>query len=350
MSFLKANNILSDKQFGFRGGRSTVLQLLNVVDHWSKILDNGGTVVAIYCDFQKAFDTVPHNRLNHLLTFYGLPNPILSWIEDFLTDRLQHVSVNGITSEQFHAPSGVPQGSVLGPVLFIIYINSMILKAGNANIYLYADDLKLYREIKSEDDTELLQKDLDILYDWSLYSLLKFHPGKCVVMRFEPSSNKIESNPFYGMDEIRLKVVEEEKDLGIVFDKELSFNNHISCIVKKSNSLVGMICQSFYHLDLEMFKCLFTAIVRPHLEYGAAIWNPHLKKHIIAIENVQRRATKLVPELLNLPYPERLKVLRLPTLLYRRYRGDMIEMYKITRYLRSRCYTIYLFSIKCCCR
>ena len=234
MSFLKANNILSDKQFGFRGGRSAVLQLLNVVDHWSKILDNGGTVDAIYCDFQKAFDTIPHNRLMHLLTFYGLPNPILSWIEDFLTDRLQHVSVNGITSEQFHAPSGVPQGSVLGPVLFIIYINSMILKAGNANIYLYADDLKLYREIKSEDDTELLQKDLDILYDWSLYSLLKFHPGKCVVMRFEPSANKIESNPFYGMDEIRLKVVEEEKDLGIVFDKELSFNNHISCIVKKN--------------------------------------------------------------------------------------------------------------------
>ena len=152
----------------------------------------------------------------------------------------------------------------------------------------------------------------------------------CVVMRFEPSSNKIESNPFYGMDEIRLKVVEEEKDLGIVFDKELSFNNHISCIVKKSNSLVGMIRRSFYHLDMEMFKCLFTAIVRPHLEYGAAIWNPHLKKHIIAIENVQRRATKLVPGLLNLPYPERLKALRLPTLLYRRYRGDMIEMYKIT--------------------
>ena len=253
----------------------------------------------------------------HLLAFYGLLNPILSWIEDFLTDRLPHVSVNGTTSEQFHAPSGVPQGSVLGPVLFIIYINSMILKAGNANIYMYADDLKLHREIKSEEDTELLQKDLDTLYDWSLYSLLKFHLGKCVVMRFEPSKN-IESNPFYGMDEIRLKVVEEEKDLGIVFDKELSFNNHISCIVKKRNSLVGMIRRSFFHLDLEMFKCLFTAIVRPHLEYGAAIWNPHLKRHIIAIENVQRRATKLVPGLLNLPYRERLKALRLPTLLYRR--------------------------------
>ena len=167
ISFLKSNNILSDKQFGFRGGRSIVLQLLNVVDHWSKILDSGGTVDAIYCDFQKAFDTVSHDRLMHLLAFYGLPNPILSWIEDFLTDRLQHVSVNGTTSEQFHAPSGVPQGSVLGPVLFIIYINSMILKAGNANIYLYADDLKLYREIKSEEDTELLQKDLDTLYDWS---------------------------------------------------------------------------------------------------------------------------------------------------------------------------------------
>ena len=312
MSFLKSNNILSDKQFRFRGGRSTVLQLLNVVDHWSKILDSGGTVDAIYCDFQKAFDAVPDDRLMHL-AFYGLPNPILSWIEDFLTDKLQHVSVNGTTSEQFHAPSGVPQGSVLGPVLFIIYINSMILKAGNAYIYLYADDLKFYREIKSGEDTELLQKDLDTLYDWSLYSLLKFHPGKCIVMRFEPSSqkNRIKSFLWYGCNPIKGC---KGSHLTIIY----------RALLKKSNSLVGIIRRPFFHLDLEMFKCLFTAIVRPHLEYGAAIWNPQ-ERHIIAIENVQRRATKLVPGLLNLPYPERLKALQLPTL-YRRYRGDMSEM------------------------
>ena len=330
LAYIKDNSILSDKQFGFLSGRSTVLQLLRVIDRWTEILDNGGVIDAIFCDFKKAFDTVPHNRLMDLLSYYGIKNPVLSWIRDFLTCRKQHVTVNGSKSAVFDVPSGVPQGSVLGPLLFVIFINSMVVKSGNSDLYLYADDLKIFNEIKGEEDIETLQQDLEKLYDWSQYSLLTFHPDKCVVMRIAKNQKKLATKPYYNMDDTRLKTVEQEKDLGVVVDSQLKFEEHITRIVKKANSVMGMIRRSCLYLDKDMFKKLFIAMVRPHLEYGATIWNPHLKKQITLIENVQRRASKQIPGLAHLSYRERLQLIKLPTLQYRRYRGDMIELYKLS--------------------
>ena len=330
MRYMTANCILSDKQFGFISGRSTVLQLLHVFDKWTEILDRGEEIDVIFCDFQKAFDTVPHKRLCDVLAHYGITDPLLSWIKDFLTERKFKVRVSDCTSNWFDIASGVPQGSVLGPVLFIIYINTIIQSANCSNMYLYADDLKIFKEITSEEDTEALQLLLDKMYDWTRYSLLQFHPSKCNTMRLTtPRNNKNCAEGYYNMDETRLKTVEVEKDLGIYIDKNLGFDEHINLKVKKSNGLVGMIKRSFTFINKAIFKQLFTTIVRPHLEYGAPIWNPHLKRQINLIESVQRRATKLVPGLKDLPYKERLKILELPTLEYRRYRGDMIETYKL---------------------
>ena len=196
---------------------------------------------------------------------------------------------------------------------------------------MYADDLKLYREIKTDEDVEILQNDLDKLYDWTQYSLLKFHPDKCVVMRImSPRSKKLRPNALYNMDERRLKAVSAEKDLGISFNDKLTFEQHINEKVNLTNSLVGMLRRTFAHLDKYVFKVLFISIVRPHLEYGAPIWNPYTRKLISQIENVQRRATKLIPGMHNLTYRERLEKWELPTLQYRRYRGDMIEVYKMS--------------------
>ena len=331
MGYLKTNSILADKQFGFLGGRCTILQLLITMDEWTEILDRGGAIDVIYCDFQKAFDTVAHNHLMDVLCHYGIKDPILSWIEDYLKNRKQQVSVDGSKSSLFDVSSGVPQGSVLGPLLFIIYINSMVMKAGYTNLLLYADDLKLYREIKTDEDVETLQTDLDKLYDLTQYSLLKFHPDKCVVMRLMSSrSKKLRPNALYNMDERRLKAVSEEKDLGISFNDNLTFEKHINEKVNKANSLIGMVRRTFVHLDKDVFKILFISIVRPHLEYEAPIWNPYTKKLINQIENVQLRATKLIPGMHNLSYRERLEKLELPTLQYRRYRGDMIEVFKFS--------------------
>ena len=330
MQFLRKNDLITKKQFGFIGGRSTILQLLNVLDTWTEILDRGGYVDVIYCDFQKAFDTVPHNRLLEVLVYYGIKDPVLSWIRDFLSHRCQQVAVNGKLSSLFEVTSGVPQGSVLGPLLFIIFINIMVEKAETENLYLYADDLKLFNEVNEGDDVENLQYSLDRLYDWTQFSLLKFHPDKCKVMRLKPPRSiglPITTN--YGIDDVRLEIVTKEKDLGIIFDHTLSFEEHITAKVNKANSLMGMLRRSFTYMDKYMFKQLFISIVRPHLEYGAPVWNPHLKRLINLVENVQRRATKLIPCMKNLSYKKRLKSLDLPTLKYRRYRGDMIETYKM---------------------
>ena len=139
LAYLRDNSLLSDKQVGFLVGRSTVLQLLRVIDRWTEILDKGGFIDAIFCDFKKAFDTVPHNRLMDLLSYYGIGDPVFPCISDFLKDRKQHITVNGSKSKVFDVLSGVPQGegSVLGPVIFVIYINSMLAKSGSSERYIY---------------------------------------------------------------------------------------------------------------------------------------------------------------------------------------------------------------------
>ena len=186
LNFLKYNGSLSNKQFGFRGGRSTVIQLLQIMDKWTEILDRGEVIDVVYCDFQKAFDTVQHKRLIEVFAYYGFTNPLLSWVKDFLTGGTQQVIVNGCISRKYEVTSGVPQGSVLGPVLFVIYINLLIEKSNSKNLYVYADYLQIFEEIKGAEDADGLQKEIDTLYDWTQYSLLKLHPGKCVVMRIKP--------------------------------------------------------------------------------------------------------------------------------------------------------------------
>ena len=154
-------------------------------------------------------------------------------------------------------------------------------------------------------------------------------PGYATAMRIA-TGNHNHGPPTYNMNNVLIKHSEEEKDLGVIIDSKLSFEAHMQSKINKANSIMGVIRRTMEYLDEENFRLLFTALVRPQLEYANAVWSPHLKKHVIALENVQRRATKLVPSLSKLPYEQRLRKLGLPTLAYRRYRGDMIETFKIT--------------------
>ena len=165
--YMRETGLISRKQFGFLTGRSTVLQLLKVIDSWTEILVRGGCVDVIYCDFMKAFDTVPHRRLINVLEYYGIDDPILSWINDFLTDRRQKVVINGVASKWHQVTSGIPQGSVLGPVLFVVYINTMVEESGVSDVYLYADDTKIFNEIHCQQDIDDLQQDLSRLFNWT---------------------------------------------------------------------------------------------------------------------------------------------------------------------------------------
>ena len=181
----------------------------------------------------------------------------------------------------------------------------------------------MIRNIKNQLDSDILQQDINKLLDWSNKWLLKFHPDKCVSMSFgagEPNT--------YWMDDNKLEQSHCEKDLGIHVDDNLNFKKHITTIVNKATRIMAVVRKTFDYMDEDVFKLVFKGLVRPHLEYGAPIWSPHNKNLIELIENVQRRATKTVPGLKDLSYEERLRKLKLPTLIYRRIRGDMITVYK----------------------
>ena len=326
---MKINNLFSDKQFGFIEGRSTTLQLLYVLDIWTEILDEGGSLDAIYCDFMKAFDKVPHKRLIYKVSKYGIKGNILGWIESFLSNRTQLVVVGGEESSRLPVTSGIPQGSVLGPLLFVIYINDLPeVVDKNSFAFLFADDTKVFRRIRSHADRVILQKDIKNLKIWSDTWLLKFHPDKCVSMTIQNSTTLNEHDYFMGDHKLSHSAC--EKDIGVFIDQNLKFDVHINTAVNKANKILAVTRKTFECIDDEIFCLVFKGLVRPHLEFAAPVWSPHLIKHKDMLENVQRRATKMVPGLSNLSYSERLIKLKLPTLAYRRARGDMIQVFKLT--------------------
>ena len=330
MEHMNRNNLFSAHQYGFLPGRSTTLQLLKVLDEWTQAIDEGDIVDVVYCDFQKAFDTVPHKRLLAKLEAYGITGQTLKWIKSFLTSRKQRVVVNGSASSSSNVASGIPQGSVLGPLLFVVYINDLPEVADSVSrVLLFADDTKVYRRIRQDGDCEQLQQDLDALQAWSDKWLLRFHPDKCVSMRISTTHDPPHHYTMGSGNEFHLKSSAAEKDVGVTFEENLKFDRHLQEKINKANQTMRLIRKTFDYMDKQMFALLFRSMVRSKLEYASSVWCPYLKKDIEAVENVQRRATKMVPGLSELSYEERLVSLNMPTLVYRRLRGDMIEVFKI---------------------
>ena len=245
----------------------------------------------------KAFDSVPHRRLLNKIYSYGIQGALLGWIKDFLTCRQQRVGVGGSYSDWAEVYSGIPQGSVLGPLLFVLYINDLP-DSIKSQIYMYADDTKVFRHMRTDEDQKLLQADLTNMEKWSQKWLLRFHPQKCKIMTI--ARNKNNSEREYKMtdsqnNDIMLTHTLTEKDLGINIDSELNFEEHLSEKVNKANQIMGLIRRSFSFLNVSTFSQLYKAHVRPHLEYAIQAWHPMRKKDIDIIDKVQKRATKLVP-------------------------------------------------------
>lgn len=178
LEHLIKNNIISPHQHGFVPKRSCSTQLLEALDMWTEVLDKGGSIDVIYMDFQKAFDSVPHRRLLQKLASCGIQSKVLDWVKDFLKEQKQKVVINGVHSQEADVTSGIPQGSVLGPLLFVVYIND--LPHGlKTTAKMFADDTKLYARSDVDSGSQDLQADLDKLQEWSKLWLLKFRPQKC---------------------------------------------------------------------------------------------------------------------------------------------------------------------------
>lgn len=332
MAHLQANKLICKEQHGFVPRRSCCTQLLETLDEWTEIMDDGGSIDAIYTDFQKAFDTVPHRRLLLKLQAHGVSGRVLQWITSFLNDRHQKVVVSGVQSSEAAVISGIPQGSVLGPLLFVVFINDLP-SCVESRVKMFADDTKVYTRSDSAGATEGLQEDINRLQQWSSDWLLRFHPQKCCVLKLGTKK----SDAKYHMSTrdsngtvhtIQLAESEAERDLGVMIDSKLSFKQQVSKSAAKANRTVGIIRRSFDYLTESTFVQLYKSLVCPVLEYGHCVWNPQSKLLCCELEDVQRRATKLLSWLKDKPYPERLRRLGLPCLEHRRSRGDMIEVYK----------------------
>lgn len=236
MDHLDNNNILHENQHGFRSKRSCEAQLVMTTDDIAKHLDNKHKVDMAILDFSKAFDKVSHRRLSHKLDFYGIRGNTRRWIDNFLTGRQQQVVVDNATSDNSSVTSGVPQGTVLGPTLFLLYIND-ICNNINSTIRLFADDCVLYRAIKSTTDTEILQKDLERLERWGDKWSMEFNVKKCAMMQFSTSTKK--SPVRYYVKGQQIEQVQHHPYLGVELSDNLKFHHHIDNISKKASSILG---------------------------------------------------------------------------------------------------------------
>ena len=324
VDFLVKHELLNSSQHGFLKARSCLTNMLCFFEEITKWIDVGSPVDIIYLDFQKAFDKVPHQRLLLKLKAHGIGDSITDWIEQWLTDRRQRVVVDGEVSNWKSVLSGVPQGSVLGPILFLIYINDLD-DSITSNVLKFADDTKLFRKVNTDGDKQHLQNDLDRLVKWSEKWQMLFNFGKCKCLHTGHGNLNVN----YKMGATVLGTTVKEKDLGVTISADMKVSEQCGIAASKGNQILGLIRRNIAYKGKKLIIPLYKAIVRPHLEYCIQAWRPYRKKDIDTLERIQRRATKMIPELRDLSYEERLKECGLTTLETRRLRGDQIEVFKI---------------------
>ena len=344
IKIIEKNGGMISEQYGFRPGRSVNLQLLEVLNYITKSVNSGKPVDTLYLDFKKAFDTVPHRRLISKLGALGVQGSALKWFENYLCGRVQAVRIREAVSSDKSVLSGVPQGSILGPLLFLVYIADLPRVVSlPSQIRLFADDAKIFREILGKDDEIGVQNDIDRVSNWCKIWLLQLNFQKCKVMRFGKSSSSPKYTLLDGTQRRLIEVVSEEKDLGVIFDQKLEFRTHIDTKVKAASRILALIRHSFKYLDRKTFILLYKSLVRPHLEYCSPIWNPSTRMLANSIEKIQKRATKLVYRFDEIPYEGRLRALGLPSLEFRRYREDVITAFKVCKFYPD---LKYIFSFQ----
>lgn len=317
-------NYISTDQHGFFPGRSINTNLVEFTSHAIKVMEAGGQVDAIYTDLKSAFDRVNHSILLAKMQCLGATARFTSWLQSYLDHRVLYVKIGSAISDYFHACSGVPQGSNLGPLLFSIFFNDICLVLPDGCRLLYADDLKIYLLIKSKEDCEELQRLADLFEDWCLRNMLAISISKCSIISFTRRKTPIIWN--YKMSGIQLQRVSVVKDLGVLLDTKLSFVEHYSSIIAKANRNLGFIFRITNEFrDPYCLRALYMSLVRSVLESASIVWCPYTDIWGRRIEAVQKRFIRYALRFLpwnnpdNLPpYEERCRLLDMETLTNRR--------------------------------
>ncbi len=284
-------HILYDLQHGFRAQRSCETQLIEFCTDIVNNLQDGKQTDVIVLDFSKAFDKVSHKMLLEKLHHYGIRGKTNKWIADFLTNRTQNVVLDGESSYTGKVISGEPQGSVLGPSLFLYYINDLPEGLGS-KVRLFADDTVIYMAIKWETDAKDLQSDLDKLVAWESKWKMKFNPKKCEVLHITRSRNPQKFT--YKLHGVDLASVKSTKYLGVNISSDLRWNTHIDSITAKATRSLNFIKRNLQISNPKLKTVAYNSLVRPLVEYASPVWDPHTATNIAKLEMVQRRAARYV--------------------------------------------------------
>ena len=327
-SHLTRNKLISPSQHGFVHKKSCVTNLLECQQVVSGLLHDNKSVDLLYTDFEKAFDKVSHKKLIIKLYAYGIRGKLLEWIRSFLRGRRQRVVMGEIVSEWRDIMSGVPQGSVLGPLLFVIYIND--LPDGLENVFkMYADDSKVIAGVGEEDQESKLQGDIDKIKDWCDKWSMCLNSSKCKIMHFGKKNPKRQYYIDSGVERVVLGVTEVEKDLGVEISNNGQTNQQAQKAINQASQKLGRLRKTFKFFNIRLFNILYPTFIRPLLEFATPVWNRLSKKFSDKLEGIQARATKMVIEIRHLGYEGRLRMLGLTTLEKRRKRMDLTQVYKI---------------------
>jgi len=324
----KRHNILYDLQHGFRDKRSCESQLLGFIDDLVNWMQNGSQTDVIVMDFSKAFDKVSHYLLTQKLQRYGIQGNTNRWIQNWLSNRKQTVVLEGERSYTANVLSGVPQGSVLGPCLFLYYIND-IPENVRSTVRLFADDTIMYITVGSTDDALRLQEDLNRLSKWEKTWQMAFHPDKCQVINICRRRQVLHHN--YMLHGLSLNHVNSAKYLGVTLTHDLSWNKHINNISSKANNTLSFLKRNLQINNTNLKATAYQTLVRPQLEYASCVWDPYTKTNINRLEMIQRRAARYTLNRYNntSSVTDMLQTLNWPTLESRRKTQRLLMMYKI---------------------
>lgn len=337
VAHIEGNELLSDSQHGFRKRRSCLTQLLDHFDHILKCLNSGNEVDVIYLDYAKAFDKVDHKILLAKLKCYGIKGKMFKWIKEFLTNRVQTVVVEGKKSHLEEVLSGVPQGTVLGPILFIIYINDQINAIKSSKVSIFADDTKLSKIINGESCPAKLQEDLWNVIEWSILNNMQLHEQKFGMVSYRLNKSHLLQNlPFTSMYEHytissgeTIEPVQTVRDLGVYLSNDCSWTPHINQMVQSGRIMASWVLSVFSDRSPVIMMTLFKTMVRSKVEYCCPVWSPSKIGDIQAIENLQRNFTRRISSCRSLNYWERLARLKVLSLQRRRERYMIIHVWKI---------------------
>ncbi|EYC06910.1 hypothetical protein Y032_0073g764 [Ancylostoma ceylanicum] len=342
VAHLSSHSIISDNQHGFQKGKSTVTAMIQVLNDWTSLVDEGKNVDVIYFDFCKAFDKVSHEKLLYKLCRVGVHPRIVSWIKAFLSNRTFTVRVNGSSSNPRYAYSGVPQGGVLSPVLFNVYTHELpqILHDSGVGFCFFADDLKIYRSVDSNEDTAFLQNTIGLVEEWSQNWDLPLSKEKTKVLRL--GSHISSCN--YTLAGTPVANVEKVRDLGFIVTSNLGFDSHCQDIASKAMKLVHNLFRALSTRNSMVYLKAYKSFIRPMLEYGTPVFCPHSRKSIERLEQVQNTFTrKLMVRIVGFSYDkipnrnERNKNFGLKKLSFRRKVNDLLLLHKIVHVVYENC-------------